>query len=198
MINRVIPVYYQLLLDCSYSMEPIWEKIQSQVGAHFNRLQEEFRAQSGADSIGLFRLISIPAPMEFPPYSSSLDPLLLHLNQIIPSGRSDLSDIIVRLLLQIQEENENSPLKKSPYFMVVITDGWENGSYFKPSKVMEYLEGLQQHVYIELWIIGPEHHLDFGTKRLTLIGLDRQILVEEDLECCFQEVENQLKKITQD
>ena len=193
MINQVVTLYYQLLLDCSYSMEPIWEKLQSQVGAHFQRLQKEIGTQSIPDSNRLFRLVSIPTTMEFPSFSSSLNPLLLQLAQLVPSGSSALSDTLMEVITQIQEACTIGTNSKSTYFLAIITDGWENGSNYKASQVAELLLKLPQNLSLELWVIGPEQHLPFGTKKLPLIGLEKQFFAEEDLEFCFQEVEKQIQ-----
>uniref|UniRef100_UPI00404717E8 hypothetical protein n=1 Tax=Algoriphagus sp. TaxID=1872435 RepID=UPI00404717E8 len=192
-ISQVVTLYYQLLLDCSYSMEPIWEKLQSQVGAHFQRLQKEIGTQSIPDSNRLFRLVSIPTTMEFPSFSSSLNPLLLQLAQLVPSGSSALSDTLMEVITQIQEACTIGTNSKSTYFLAIITDGWENGSNYKASQVAELLLELPQNLSLELWVIGPEQHLPFGTKKLPLIGLEKQFFAEEDLEFYFQEVEKQIQ-----
>ena len=192
-ISQVGTLYYQLLLDCSYSMEPIWEKLQSQVGAHFQRLQKEIGTQSVTDSNRLFRLVSIPTNMELPPFSSSLNPLLLKLAQLVPSGSSALSDTLMEVITQIQEVCTIGTNSKSTYFLAIITDGWENESNYKASQVAELLLELPQNLSLELWVIGPEQHLPFGTKQLPLIGLDKHFFADEDLEFCFQEVEKQIQ-----
>ena len=58
-MSRIVSVYYQLLLDCSYSMEPIWEKLQSQVGAHLDRLEVELNLISSPETQFFARLIPI-------------------------------------------------------------------------------------------------------------------------------------------
>ncbi|MEY3647141.1 MAG: hypothetical protein RLZ13_23 [Bacteroidota bacterium] len=196
-MNRIIPVYYQLLLDCSYSMEPVWEQLSSQVRAHFHRLQEQVGAQRSTDSLGLFRLISIPTPIEFPPFSSSLEPLIKQLNSLFPEGGSSLWDTIASALNQLEASSpESSPLIGSHY-LVVISDGWENGSSTQSSQVKDFLLRLQEHITLELWFIGPEHPIPLGGRLLPLVGLDRQTILTEDLACCLKAVEDYLHALRQ-
>jgi hypothetical protein len=196
-MSRVVSVYYQLLLDCSYSMEPVWEQLSSQVRAHFQRLQDQVGAQRSTDSLGLFRLISIPTPIEFPPFSSSLEPLIKQLNSLFPEGGSSLWDTIASALNQLEASSqESSPLIGSHY-LVVISDGWENGSSTQSSQVKDFILRLQEHITLELWFIGPEHPIPLGGRLLPLIGLDRQTILTEDLACCLKAVEDYLHALRQ-
>lgn len=190
-------IYYELLLDCSYSMEPVWEQLSSQVRAHFQSLQEQTGTQSSSDSRCLFRLISIPGPVEFPPFSSSLAPLLKQLASLIPEGGSSLLDTIAKVLNQLEAEHQESFQLIPSYFIVVISDGWENGSSTQPSQLKDLLLGLQQHLTLELWFIGPEHHLPLGGRLLPLMGLDRQTILAEDLACCLKAVQDYLHQLQQ-
>jgi hypothetical protein len=196
-MNRIIPVYYQLLLDCSYSMEPVWEQLSSQVRAHFQRLQEQVGAQSPTDSLELFRLISIPAPLEFPSFSSSLDPLIRQLNSLFPEGGSSLWGTLARSLKELEASRQESAHLNPNYLIVLISDGWENGSSTQVAQVKHLLLGLQEHLSLELWFIGPEHPLPLGGRLLPLIGLDRQSILTEDLACCLKEVEDYLQALRQ-
>ncbi len=196
-MNRIIPVYYQLLLDCSYSMEPVWAQFSSQVRAHFQRLQEQVGAQSPTDSFGLFRLISIPAPLEFPHFSSSLEPLFRQLNSLFPEGGSSLWDTLARVLHQLEASYQEGTHQIATYLIVVISDGWENGSSTQAPQVKHLLLGLQEHLSLELWFIGPEHPLPLGGRLLPLAGLDRQSILTEDLACCLKEVEDYLHALRQ-
>jgi len=56
-MSRVVSIYYQLLLDCSYSMEPIWENLQSQIGAHLERLEVKLNLISSTDAQLFARVI---------------------------------------------------------------------------------------------------------------------------------------------
>jgi len=196
-MSQVVPIYYQLLLDCSYSMEPVWEQLSSQMRAHFQRLQEQVGAQSPTDSIGLFRLISIPAPIEFPPFSSSLDPLFKQLDSLISEGGSSLWDTLARVLNQLEASHQEYSHPIGSHYIVVISDGWENSSSTQPSQVKNLLLGLQQHLTLELWFIGPEHPTPLGGRLLPLIGLDRQTILTEDLAYCLMAVEDYLHALLQ-
>ena len=196
-MNRIIPVYYQLLLDCSYSMEPVWEQLSSQVRTHFQRLQEQVGAQSRTDSFGLFRLISIPAPIEFPLFSSSLDPLTKQLDCLFPEGGSSLWDTLARVLHQLEASYQEGSHPIATYLIVVISDGWENNSSTQATQVKDLLLELQQHLSLELWFIGPEHPLPLGGRLLPLVGLDRQSILTEDLACCLKSVEDYLHALWQ-
>ena len=191
----MVSVYYQLLLDCSYSMEPIWEQLSSQVRTHYQRLQEQVEAQRPTDSHGLFRLISIPAPIEFPPFSSSLNPLIRQLNSLFPAGGSSLWDTLAKSLKELEASRQESSHLNHNYLIVVISDGWENGSSTKLPMVKHLLFGLQEHLSLELWFIGPEHPLPLGGRLLPLAGLDRQSILTEDLACCLKEVEDYLRAL---
>ena len=196
-MNKIIPVYYQLLLDCSYSMEPVWEQLSSQVRAHFQRLQEQVEAQSPTDSLGLFRLISIPTPIELPPFSSSLDPLIRQLNSLFPEGGSSLWDTLAIALNQLKASHQECSHPIASYLIVVISDGWENSSSTQATQVKDLFLGLQQHLSLELWFIGPEHPLPLGGRLLPLVGLDRQTILAEDLACCLKAVEDYLHTLRQ-
>jgi hypothetical protein len=178
-------------------MEPVWEQLSSQVRAHFQRLQDQVGAQRSTDSLGLFRLISIPTPIEFPPFSSSLEPLIKQLNSLFPEGGSSLWDTIASALNQLEASSqESSPLIGSHY-LVVISDGWENGSSTQSSQVKDFILRLQEHITLELWFIGPEHPIPLGGRLLPLIGLDRQTILTEDLACCLKAVEDYLHALRQ-
>ena len=196
-MNRVIPIYYQLLLDCSYSMEPVWEQLSSQVRAHFQRLQEQVEAQSPTDSLGLFRLISIPTPIELPPFSSSLDPLIRQLNSLFPEGGSSLWDTLAIALNQLKASHQECSHPNPTYLIVVISDGFENGSYTQAPQVKNLLLGLHLHLSLELWFIGPEHPLPLEGRLLPLVGLDRQTILTGDLACCLKAVEDYLHTLRQ-
>lgn len=185
-------IYYQLLLDCSYSMEPAWELISSQVRTHFQRLQEQLSATDASDSLFLSRLIAIPSPGDFDSFSSTVEPAIKQLNTLIPQGGSFLSDTLWALLRQLAPGFTPNVSQTNTYLIVVITDGWENNATIQPWQVKEWLVSLQKQVDLEIWVVGPEHPVLYESRLLPVKGLENGTLKAEDLNCCFKFIESHL------
>jgi hypothetical protein len=183
-------VYYQLLLDCSYSMAPAWELISSQVSTHLARLEEQLSSSDASKSLFLSRLVPIPSPSDFDSFSSTVAPALSQLNMLIPQGGSSISDTLWELLRQIPSEFAPNASQTSTYLLIVITDGWENNSTIQPWQVKEYLLSLQKQVNLEIWVVGPEHPIFYESRLLPVKGLDNGTLTAGDLDCCFKFIES--------
>lgn len=186
------PVYYQLVLDNSYSMEPTWERIRSQVDAHLQRLQILLYDSRPFNSLFFFRLISIASPYEFDSFSNEVEPVLGRLNLLTPQGSSSLSDTLWKVITQISPIKVPQSNQSARHLIVVITDGLENNNTIPTYQVSEGVFRLQEQLNLELWIIGPEHSMGYADRLLPVKGLETGILLEEDVACCLKVVENYL------
>lgn len=185
-------IYYQLLLDCSYSMEPAWELISSQARTHLQRLQEQLSTTNASDSLFLSRLIAIPSPGDFDSFSSTVEPAIKQLNTLDPQGGASLSDTLWELLRQIKTTFDTNASQMSTYLLIMITDGWENNATIQPWQVKECLVSLQKQVDLEIWVVGPEHPVLYESRLLPVKGLENGTLKAEDLNCCFKFIESHL------
>ncbi len=199
-MSRKISVYYQLLLDCSYSMEPIWEKLQSQVGAHLERLEVDFNLISSAKTQLFARLIPIQGDRYLPRYSLTFQPLRHQLNSLLPSGNTALFDTLNQVIEEIKLVRDKGQSDQAQLFLIVlISDGWDNQSTYSASALEEQLLPLQNSPasIVELWEIGPDRPILSGAVALPITGWTKQELLDEDLAFCLEVIETKLYKLLQ-
>lgn len=199
-MSRVVSVYYQLLLDCSYSMEPIWENLQSQVGAHLERLEVDFNLISSAEAQLFARLIPIQGDLYFPKYSLTFQPLRYQLDSLLPSGNTALFDTLTHVIEEIKLVLDRQQLEQTQLFLIVLlSDGWDNQSTRSASTLEEQLLLLKDSSgsQVEFWEIGPDQPVLSGVVVLPITGWTKQELLAEDLAYCLQAVEAKLYKFLQ-
>ena len=199
-MSRVVSIYYQLLLDCSYSMEPIWENLQSQVGAHLERLEVKLNLISSTDAQLFARLIPIQGDLYFPKYSLTFQPLRHYLDSLLPSGNTAIFDTLTHVIEEIKLVLDREQLEQTQLFLIVLlSDGWDNQSTHSVSTLEEQLLLLKNSSgsQVEFWEIGPDQPILSGVVVLPIIGWTKQELLAEDLACCLHAVEAKLYKFLQ-
>jgi len=199
-MSRIVSVYYQLLLDCSYSMEPIWEKLQSQVGAHLERLELELNLISLAKAQLFARLIPIQGNLYLPKYSLTFQPLRHQLDSLLPSGNTALFDTLNQVIEEIKLVHDKGQSDQAQLFLIVlISDGWDNQSTYSASALEEQLLHLKNSSgsMVELWGIGPDRPILSGAVVLPITGWTKQEPLDEDLAFCLEVVESKLYKLLQ-
>jgi hypothetical protein len=199
-MSRIVSVYYQLLLDCSYSMEPIWEKIQSQVGAHLERLEVELNLVSSTKVQLFARLIPIQGDLYLPKFSVTFQPLRHQLDSLLPSGNTALFDTLTQVIEEIKLVLDKVQSEQAQLFLIVLlSDGWDNQSTYSASALKAQLLALKDSPgsLVELWEIGPDRPILSGAVVLPITGWTKQESLDEDLAFCLEVVEAKLYKLLQ-
>ncbi len=199
-MSRVDSIFYQLLLDCSYSMEPIWEHLQSQLGAHLERLKVELNLISSTDTQLFVRLIPIQGNLYLPMYSHTFEPLKHQLDSLLPSGNTALFDAINHVIEEIRIAIEKGQSEHVELFLIVLlSDGWDNQSTHSASTLDEQILLLKDipGSQVEIWEVGPNRPILSEAVVLPITGWSKQELFIEDLAFSLHAVEAKLYKLLQ-